>query len=187
MPLTLYNKFNKSIVLCIQLRSLYCTKGNLDNATAKKHLNNFLDNRKEPGMMHSYSSFQQALNSYNLRRNSTHWRDMPRFCLMPKHQYLLAGMVAVFRKEKITCGRSLSEPLRREKALSQNKRISLFSEWLVRSVVYIMSADLSQRFFEKQKITTCNISIENWTRTVLPGIQSNIASKLKTQVDSTKE
>lgn len=99
MPLTLYNKFNKSIVLCIQLRSLYCTKGNLDNATAKKHLNNFLDNRKEPGMMHSYSSFQQALNSYNLRRNSTHWRDMPRFCLMPKHQYLLAGMVAVFRKE----------------------------------------------------------------------------------------
>lgn len=54
-----------------------------------------------------------------------------------------------------TCGKFLSDPFNLENALSQNTRISLFSELLVKSVAVKLSADLSQRFFEKQNMTTC--------------------------------
>jgi hypothetical protein len=55
-----------------------------------------------------------------------------------------------------TWGNRRSDPFNREKALSQKTRIALFSDPEVKSAAVKLSTDWSQRFFEKQKTTTCD-------------------------------
>lgn len=113
----------------------------LNDPTTEKHLNNFLDYGKKTCMVYANSSPKKALNSNNLMST----------CISNSSTQTFLQL----KFEDKTCGRFLSDPLSLENALSQKTLISLFSELDVRSVPLKLSADLSQRFLEKQKMTTC--------------------------------
>ena len=98
--------------------------------------------------MHSNPSAKKAPNSDNL------WIKLGK---KPTRIIWIEGKCECHQ----TCGKLRSDPFSRENALSQKTRIMLFSELLVRSVPYILSADLSHRFFEKQNITTWTQSRKN--------------------------
>lgn len=114
----------------------------LDNPTTKQHFNNFLYNWKKASMMHTNTSAKKILYSNNLYNTYQKCSSITK-------------TLSYTSSHQLTCGKFLSDPFSRENALSQKSRISLFSELLVRSVPVRLSADLSQRFLEKQNITTC--------------------------------
>jgi hypothetical protein len=116
-------------------------KNYLNHTTTEKHFNDFLNNGKQPCMMHSNPSGKKAPNSDNL------WIKLG---INPSRIVWIEGKCECHQ----TCGKLRSDPFSLENALSQKTRISLFSELLVRSVPDKLSADLSHRFFEKQNITT---------------------------------